>query len=70
MLERGYPMQNFEQRASDISVDHPAVVSDYRAAHKILLANEEGDASTDDLRQAMIHYRSLFEGLLETHETR
>jgi hypothetical protein len=68
MAERGYPINSFEQRASDISVDHSQVVSDYRAAHDISLANEEGEASTDDLRQAMVHYRSLFEDLLETHE--
>ena len=65
MAGRGYPMERFDQRAADISVDHPDVVQDYRAAHGISMANEEGRASTEDLRQAMVHYRSLFESLLE-----
>jgi hypothetical protein len=65
MQERGYPVENFEQRSSDISVDHPEVVQDYRAAHGISLANDHGEASTEDLRQAMVHYRSLFEELVE-----
>lgn len=66
MSERGYPMDNFEQRAADISVDHADVVDNYRAAHGISLANDHGQASTEDLRQAMVHYRSLFETLLVT----
>lgn len=66
MEERGYPMDSFEQREADISVDHPDVVQDYRAAHAISLANDHREASTEDLRQAMVHYRSLFEDLLET----
>jgi hypothetical protein len=65
MEARGYPMGDFEQRAADISVDHPHVVRDYRAARKIALANERGEANTEDLRQAMVHYRSLFEELLD-----
>jgi len=65
MSERGYPMENFEQRASDISVDHAEAVDDYRAAHAVSLANDHGQASTEDLRQAMVHYRRLFEDLLE-----
>jgi hypothetical protein len=64
MRERGYPVDEFEQRAADISVDHPGVVSDYRAAHDISLRNDAGNASTEDLRQAMVHYRSLFDELL------
>ena len=64
MSERGYPMEDFEQRAADISVDHPDVVQDYRAAHGISLANDQGQASTEDLRQAMVHYRSLYETML------
>lgn len=64
MEARGYPVGDFEQRAADISVDHPNVVTDYRAARKIALANERGEADTEDLRQAMVHYRSLFEDLL------
>lgn len=64
MSERGYPMDDFEQRAADISVDHPDVVENYRAAHAISLASDNGKATTEDLRQAMVHYRSLFETLL------
>ena len=64
MQERGYPVENFEQRSSDISVDHPHVVDNYRAAHGISMADQQGKASTEDLRQAMVHYRSLFDDLL------
>jgi hypothetical protein len=66
MKERGYPVEDFEQRAADISVDHAEVVNDYRAAHAISLANDHGKATTEDLRQAMVHYRSLFEVLLHS----
>lgn len=66
MRERGYPMEDFEQRAADVSVDHPEVVEDYRAANRIATENERGQASTEDLRQAMVHLRSLFDRLLET----
>jgi FtsZ-interacting cell division protein ZipA len=65
MRKRGYPIDDFEQRAADISVDHPQVVDDYRAAQAIAAANERSEASTEDLRQALVHYRSLFEDLLE-----
>jgi uncharacterized membrane protein YecN with MAPEG domain len=65
MHARGYPMSDFEQRAADISVTHPHVVSNYRAAHQIALRHQEGQATTEDLRQAMIYYRSLFDDLLE-----
>lgn len=68
MRDRGYPMDDFDQRAADVSVDHPDVVENYRAGHAISVANERGDASTEDLRQAVIHYRALFEQLLETRE--
>jgi hypothetical protein len=68
MRERGYPVDDFEQRAADISVDHPQVVEDYRQAHNISLANDRGEADTEALRQALVHYRSLFEELLETAE--
>ena len=57
---QGYPMTDFEQRAADISVDHPLVVENYRAGHEIALRHAQGRASTEDLRQAMIHYRTLF----------
>jgi hypothetical protein len=65
MVARGYPMADFEQRAADISVDHPVVVENYRAAHDIALRHIRGQASTEDMRNAMVHYRSLFEELLE-----
>jgi hypothetical protein len=66
MRDRGYPVEDFDQRANDLSVDHPEVISNYRAAHGISIANERGSASTEDLRTAMVHYRALFEELLET----
>jgi hypothetical protein len=66
MRDRGYPMDDFELRSADVSVDHPDVVSDYRAAHTIALANANGAATTEDLRQAMIHYRALFDQLVES----
>jgi hypothetical protein len=66
MLQRGYPMADFEARAADISVDHPAVVDHYRAAQTILLRNQPGQAAdTEDLRQAVVHFRALFNELLE-----
>jgi hypothetical protein len=68
MQTRGYPIGDFEQRAADISVDHPDVVSNYRAARAIALRNNAGKATTEDIRQAMVHYRSLFEEFLETTE--
>jgi hypothetical protein len=64
MQARGYPVTDFEQRAADLSVDHPEVVSNYRTAHDIALAHAQGKAGTEDLRQAMIHYRELFEDLV------
>ena len=66
MRDRGYPVEDFEQRAADISVDHPEVVEDYRAANRITTDTEQGQASTEELRQAMVHFRSLFDRLLET----
>ena len=64
MRARGYPMGDFEQQAADISVDHPVVVEEYRAAHSIALRHERGQANTEDLRKAMVHYRTLFQDLL------
>ncbi len=61
MRTRGYPMGEFEQRAADISVDHADVVEHYRIAHGIALRDRDGQASTEDLRNAMVHYRRLFE---------
>jgi hypothetical protein len=65
MTVRGYPVSDFDQRSADLSVDHPTVVQNYRAAHDIALRHERGDAGTEDLRQAMIHYRALFDELIE-----
>lgn len=64
MSARGYPVSDFDQRAGDISVDHPNVVQQYRAGHDIAVKHSRGEASTDDLRQALIHYRALFEELV------
>src|SRR5690349_6476938 len=66
MQLRAYPISDFEQRAADVSVSYPALVSNYRAARVIALKNEQHQADTEELRQAMIYYRSLFEELLET----
>lgn len=67
MKTRGYPVGDFEQRAADLSVDHAEVVQNYRAAREIALRNQKGEASTEDLRQALVHYRSLFDELLGAH---
>jgi len=64
MSTRGYPISDFEQRAADISVDYPLVLENYRSAHEIAVRQTRGQASTEDLRQAMIHYRTLFEELV------
>jgi hypothetical protein len=63
MRERGYPTDDFEQRAADVSVDHPHVVENYRSAYAI---SERDEADTEEQRQAMVHYRALFDELLET----
>jgi len=68
MSTRGYPMGDFEQRAADISVDHPLVLDNYRAAHQGALRQTRGEASTEDLRKAMIHFRTLFEELIREPE--
>jgi hypothetical protein len=64
MTRRGYPAGDFEQRSADISVDHPVVVQNYRTAHDISLRDANGEASTEDLRQAMLYYRALFRDLV------
>ena len=72
MRERGYPVDDFDQRAADISVDHPQIVENYRTAHDIHLSQQRGDVSTEQQREAFVHYRALFEKLLETttdHDT-
>jgi hypothetical protein len=68
MEARGYPVANFEQRVADVSVDHPTVVENYRIAHAIALQRQNGEASTEELREAMIRYRALFAVLLEIGE--
>jgi hypothetical protein len=69
MQTRGYPVADFDQRAADISVDHPRVVENYRSAHNIALRLGKGEASTEELRTAMIHYRSLFDELVQVQTT-
>ena len=68
MSTRGYPVSDFEQRAADISVDHPMVLENYRTAHEIALRQTRGQATTEDLRQAMVHYRTLFDELVNEPE--
>jgi hypothetical protein len=70
MQKRGYPMGDFERRAADISVDHPAVVHHYRVAHDIARRGRDGEVDTETMRQAVIHYRALFSELLEVEEPR
>ena len=65
MRARGYPVADFEQRAADLSVDHPVFVDTYRRAHALAVRAQEGKAGTEELRQAMVHYRALFEELLQ-----
>jgi FtsZ-interacting cell division protein ZipA len=69
MEARGYPVGDFEQRSADVSVDHPTVLEHYRAAHAVALRHAQGQASTEDLRQAMVNYRALFDELLEEQQT-
>ena len=70
MAKRGYPMGDFEQRAGDISVDHPDVVANYRAAQAIAVRDQRGSADTEELRKAVVHYRALFDELLEVKAAR
>jgi hypothetical protein len=65
MSERGYPVEDFEQRAADVSVDHPQVVENYREGHRLAQSTANGSGSTEDLRQAMRRYRALFDELVE-----
>ena len=64
LAKRGYPVADFELRAADISVDHPVVVNNYRAAQRIVSLDQRGEASTEDLRKAVVHFRALFDELL------
>jgi hypothetical protein len=68
MQTRGYPVADFDQRAADISVDHPRVVENYRSAHAVAVQLGTGETSTEDLRTAMIHYRSLFDELAQVQK--
>lgn len=70
MEKRGYPMGDFERRAGDISVDHPDVVANYRSAQAIAVRDQRGSADTEELRRAVVHYRALFDELLEVREPR
>lgn len=70
LLKRGYPMGDFESRAADISVDHPGVVNNYRAAQAIAARDQRGEADTEELRKAVVHYRALFDELLEVSEAK
>jgi hypothetical protein len=73
MRERGYPIDDFEQRAADISVDHPDIVENYRGAHAIYQSQHNGEIDTEAARQAFVHYRALFDRLLgseQAQETR
>lgn len=69
MQERGYPVDDFEQRADDVSVDHPEIVHHYREAHGIATAQARGQADTEQLRQAVTSYRALVDALLDEHST-
>jgi hypothetical protein len=65
MKVRGYPVSDFDQRAADVSVNHPRVIENYRSAHEIAVRVGKDEATTEELRTAMIHYRSLFEELAQ-----
>lgn len=68
MTARGYPVKDFDQVTADISVDHPTVVQHFRTAHDIAVRHERGQGDTEDLRNAMINYRALFEELVTSGE--
>jgi len=70
MQRRGYPMGDFEQRAADLSVDHAEMVEHYRAAHQIAVRNQGDNVTTEDLRKAIVHYRAIFDELLEVGRPR
>jgi hypothetical protein len=71
MIARGYPLEDFERRAADLSVDHPVVVQNYRTARTLALRRQRGEADTEEMRQAVVNYRALVDELLEvdTHDT-
>jgi hypothetical protein len=66
MAERGYPVEKFDQRAADLSIDHPKVVENYREGHRLATKSQADGSDTEELRQAMRHYRGLFEELVES----
>jgi hypothetical protein len=68
MRARGYPVDDFDQRAADLSVDHPVVVDNYRSAHDVAERSSSGQVTTEELRRAMVQYRSLFEELVGAGE--
>lgn len=68
MKVRGYPVADFDQRVEDISVDHPHLVQNYRAARELAERHRRGDAGTEELRKALVYYRGLFDELLEVQE--
>jgi len=65
MTARGYPLEDFERRADDVSVDHPVVVQNYRTARALALRRQRGEAATEEMRQAVVNYRALFDELLD-----
>jgi hypothetical protein len=69
MAARGYPLEDFDTRAADLSVDHPRVVDNYRTARALAERRSRGEAGTEELRQAVVNYRTLFDDLLETEHT-
>ena len=69
MRDRGYPVDDFESQYRLVSVDHPRIVENYRAAHDLYVQDRQGKAETEDLRNAVVYYRSLFDELLEEEET-
>ena len=70
LLKRGYPVADFELRAADLSVHHPVVVNNYRAAQRIVSLDQRGEANTEDLRKAVVHFRALFDELLGAKRNR
>lgn len=68
MRERGYPVEDFDQRAADLSVDHPEMVENYRHGHDLAQRTVRGEGDTESLRQALVHYRALFAELVERHD--
>jgi len=69
MKARGYPVEDFEQRAADISVDYPELVTDYRGLHLIAVKEADDEVGTEEMRQAMVHGRALFENLIRQELT-